>query len=58
MNTFNKHHMVQLVTQEGMQALMALHYIDPPEQGVVDTDGDESQYLHETGELVTVPLGY
>ena len=50
--------MVQLVTQEGMQALMALHYIDPPEQGVVDTDGDESQYLHETGELVTVPLGY
>jgi len=37
---------------------MALHYIDPPEQAVIDTDEDESQYLLETGEPVTVPLDY
>jgi len=37
---------------------MALHYIDPPEQAVIDTDGDESQYLLEAGEPVTVPLDY
>ena len=43
---------------EGTQALMALHHIDSPEQAVIDTDGDESQYLLETGEPVTVPLDY
>ena len=37
---------------------MALHHIDPPEQAVIDTDEDESQYLLETGEPVTVPLDY
>ena len=44
--------------QKGTQVLMALHHIDPPEQAVIDTDGDESQYLLETGEPVTVPLDY
>ena len=43
---------------KGTQALMALHHIDSPEQAVIDTDGDESQYLLETGEPVTVPLDY
>jgi len=43
---------------EGTQALMALHQIDPFEQAVINTDGDESQYLLETGEPVTVPLDY
>ena len=43
---------------KGTQVFMALHHIDPPEQAVIDTDGDESQYLLETGEPVTVPLDY
>ena len=37
---------------------MALHHTYPPKQAVINTDGDESQYLLETGEPVTVPLDY
>jgi len=62
----SKHHLQQTPhgatsDSKGMQALMALHHIDPLEQAVIDTDGDdgdESQYLLETGEPVTVPLDY
>jgi len=52
-NGFDKHHMVQLVTQRAPKHSWPCTTLIPTSQAVIDTNGDKSQY-----QPVTAPLDY